>query len=90
MKVRHCQGQGLGMVQSYNISNLAALPDILTPKQVCEVLQFRSRPDRVLRERLQPAGLPVIRLPGGLRVLKSDFLQWLQGLRQESGISDAR
>jgi hypothetical protein len=78
------------MTQSYDTSCLATLPDVLTPRQVCSVLQIKSRPDRVLRERLQPAGLPVIKLPGGLRVLKSDLLQWLQGLRQESGLSDAR
>jgi hypothetical protein len=78
------------MTPSYDTSCLATLPDVLTPRQVCSVLQIKSRPDRVLRERLQPAGLPVIKLPGGLRVLKSDLLQWLQGLRQESGLSDAR
>ena len=74
------------MTQSYDIQNLATLPDVLTPRQVCAVLQIKSRPDRVLRERLQPAGLPVIKLPGGLRVLKSDFLEWLQSLRQEPGL----
>jgi len=78
------------MTQPYDGPSLVALPDVLTPKQVCAILQLRSRPDRVLRERLQPAGLPVIKLPGGLRVLKSDFLQWLQGLRQKSGIPDPR
>ena len=66
-------------------SRLANLPDVLTPRQVCEVLQFSSRPDRILREKLAPAGLPVLHVGGRLRVLKSDLLVWLDGLKAECG-----
>ena len=82
-------GEGTGMEQGdkteYGTSRLDNLPDVLTPRQVCEVLQFSSRPDRILREKLAPAGLPVLRVGGRLRVFKSDLIAWLHGLKAECG-----
>jgi hypothetical protein len=74
-----------GNETEHGISRLDNLPDVLTPRQVCEVLQFSSRPDRILRETLAPAGLPILRVGGRLRVLKADLLAWLDGLKAECG-----
>jgi len=45
---------------------LDALPDVLVPRVVCDFLQCSSRrPDRILREKLAPAGLLVLKIGNG-------------------------
>jgi len=52
---------------------LADLPDVLVPRQVAEYLGFRGRPDRVVREILEPAGLKVLVIGRRLRILRRDL-----------------